>query len=197
MAYAAGMDPLAFRLKNTKDPRMLRVLRAVAEAAHWTPRSTPRGNGHGRGIAFGTDTGTYVAHVADVTVDRSTGAVKVERVVCAQDMGIVVNPEGATMQTEGAITMGLGYCFSEEIRFQGGRILDNNFDTYSFSRFAWVPEIEVVFIRNDELDPQGGGEPGIINMGAVIANAIFDATGARMTRLPMTPERVLAEIRKV
>jgi nicotinate dehydrogenase subunit B len=93
--------------------------------------------------------------------------------------------------------MGLGYCFSEEIRFQGGRILDNNFDTYSFSRFAWVPEIEVVFIRNDELDPQGGGEPGIINMGGVIANAIFDATGARLTRLPMTPERVLAEIRNV
>jgi isoquinoline 1-oxidoreductase len=197
MAYAAGMDPLAFRLKNTKDPRMLRVLRAVAEAAHWAPRSTPRGNGHGRGIAFGTDTGTYVAHVADVTVNRSTGAVKVERVVCAQDMGIVVNPEGATMQTEGAITMGLGYCFSEEIRFQGGKILDNNFDTYSFSRFSWVPEIEVVVVRNDELDPQGGGEPGIINMGGVIANAIFDATGARMTRLPMTPERVLAEIRKV
>jgi nicotinate dehydrogenase subunit B len=197
MARAAGMDPLEFRLKNTHDPRMLRVLRAVAQAAHWTPRAEPRKDGRGRGLAFGTDVGTYVAHVADVTVDRSTGAVKVERVYCAQDMGIVVNPDGARMQTEGAITMGLGYCLSEEQRFQGGRILDTNFDTYGLTRFSWVPEIEVVLVPHDELDTQGGGEPGIINMGAVVANAIYDATGARMTRLPMTPERVLAEIRKV
>lgn len=197
MARAAGMDPLEFRIKNTKDARMLRALRAVAQAAHWTPRAAPRKDGRGRGLAFGTDVGTYVAHVADVTVDRSTGAVKVERVVCAQDMGIVVNPDGARLQSEGAITMGLGYCLTEEARFQGGRILDTNFDTYGFARFSWVPEIEVVLVPNDGLDPQGGGEPGIINMGAVIANAIYDATGARLTRLPMTPERVLAEIRRV
>jgi isoquinoline 1-oxidoreductase len=197
MARAAGMDPLEFRLKNTRDPRMLRVLRAVAQAARWMPRAAPRRDGRGRGLAFGTDVGTYVAHVADVTVDRATGAVKVERVFCAQDMGIIVNPEGARLQTEGGITMGLGYCLSEEARFQGGRILDTNFDTYGFTRFSWVPEIEVVLIPNDALDPQGGGEPGIINMGAVIANAIYDATGARLARLPMTPERVLAEIRKV
>jgi isoquinoline 1-oxidoreductase len=196
MARAAGVDPLEFRLKNTQDPRMLRVLRAVAQAAHWTPRAAPRRDGRGRGVAFGTDVGAYVAHVADLTVDRATGAVKVERVFCAQDMGIVVNPDGARMQSEGAITMGLGYCLSEEARFQGGRILDTNFDTYGFARFSWVPRIEVVLVPNDGLDPQGGGEPGIINMGAVIANAIYDATGARLTRLPMTPERVLAEIRK-
>ncbi len=112
-------------------------------------------------------------------------------------MGIVVNPRGAQIQTEGAITMALGYCFSEELAFQGGKILTNNFDTYGFTRMSWVPQIEVTLVQNDQLDPQGGGEPGIINMGAVIANAIYDATGARMTRLPMTPERVLAEIRKV
>jgi nicotinate dehydrogenase subunit B len=197
MARAAGVDPLEFRLRNTKDPRLVRVLRAVAEASHWTPQAAPRRDGRGRGLAFGTDVGTYVAHVADVTVDRATGAVKVERVVCAQDMGIVVNPDGARMQTEGAITMGLGYCLSEEQRFEGGRILDTNFDTYGFTRFSWIPAIEVVLVPNDGLDPQGGGEPGIINMGAVVANAIYDATGARMTRLPMTPERVRAEIRKV
>jgi nicotinate dehydrogenase subunit B len=197
MARAAGIDPLEFRLRNTQDARMLRVLRAVAQAAHWTPRPAPRRDGRGRGLAFGTDVGAYVAHVADVSVDRASGAVKVERVFCAQDMGIVVNPEGARLQTEGAITMGLGYCLSEEQRFQGGRIQDTNFDTYGFARFSWLPQIEVVLIPNDGLDPQGGGEPGIINMGAVIANAIYDATGARLTRLPMTPERVLAEIRKV
>jgi isoquinoline 1-oxidoreductase len=176
---------------------MTRVLRAVAEAAHWTPRRAPSRSGRGRGLAFGTDVGTYVAHVADVTVDLATGRVKVDRVVCAQDMGIVVNPDGARMQAEGSIAMGLGYCFTEEMRFQGGKQLDTNFDTYGFTRYSWVPEIQIVLVRNDELDPQGGGEPAIINMGAVVANAIFDATGARLTRLPMTPERVLAEIRKV
>ncbi len=197
MARAAGMDPLEFRLRNTKDPRMIRVLRTVSQAARWTPRAAPRKDGHGIGLAYGTDVGTYVAHVADVTVDRSTGQVKVNKVICAQDMGIVVNPRGAEIQTEGGITMGLGYCFSEEAQFQGGQISTKNFDTYGFARMSWTPAIQVVLIPNDAVDTQGGGEPGIINMGAVIANAIYDATGARMTRLPMTPERVLAEIRKV
>jgi nicotinate dehydrogenase subunit B len=197
MAVAAGMDALEFRLKNTKDPRMLAVLRAAAHAYGWRSRVAPRKTGRGRGLACGVDAGSYVAHIADVTVDPSTGAVKVERVVCAQDMGIVVNPDGAKMQMEGSITMGLGYALSEEVRFQGGRIADANFDTYGLPRFSWVPVIETVLVPNDDLAPQGGGEPAIINMGAVIANAIFDATGARLTRLPMTPERVLAEIRKL
>ncbi len=195
MATAAGMDPIAFRLKNTKDPRMQRVLRAAADAYGWQARPFPARTGSGRGVAFGEDVGTYVVHIADVTVDRTTGAVKVTRVVCAQDMGIVVNPEGAKMQTEGGIAMGLGYALSEGLRFDGGRIDDTNFDTYAFTRFSWVPPIEVTLVRNDDQDPQGGGEPGIINMGAVIANAIFDATGARVYYLPMTPERVLAAIR--
>ena len=197
MAAAAGMDPLEFRLRNTTDPRMLGVLRAVAHAAGWQPRPFPARNGRGRGLACGLDVGTYAAHVAEVTVDRATGAVKVERVVCAQDMGIVVNPEGARMQTEGAITMGLGYALSEGLRFEGGRILDANFDSYALPRFSWLPAIEVVLVPNDGLEPQGGGEPGIINMGGAIANAIFDATGARVYHLPMTPERVLEAIRKV
>jgi isoquinoline 1-oxidoreductase len=197
MAAAAGMDPLEFRLKNTKDPRMLAVLRAAASTYGWRSRAFPAKTGRGRGLACGADAGSYVAHIADVTVDRATGAVKVERVVCAQDMGIVVNPDGARMQIEGSITMGLGYALSEEIRFDGGKISDANFDTYGLPRFSWVPAIETVLVPNDDLAPQGGGEPAIINMGAVIANAIFDATGARLTRLPMTPERVLAEIGRV
>jgi nicotinate dehydrogenase subunit B len=196
MAVAAGMDPLAFRLRNTTDPRMLSVLRAVGRAADWQPGVAPRRTGRGRGLACGIDAGSYVAHVADVTVDRATGAVKVERVVCAQEMGIVVNPEGATMQVEGCITMGLGYALTEQLRFEGGRILDTNFDTYQLPRFSWVPRIETVLVPNDALAPQGGGEPAIVNMGAVIANAVFDATGARLTRLPLTPERVLEAIRQ-
>jgi len=195
MAAAAGMDPLEFRLRNTKDPRLLGVLRAAAAAYGWQPRAFPARTGSGRGLACGVDVGTYVVHIADVTVDRAGGAVKVTRVVCAQDMGIVVNPDGAKMQTEGAIAMGLGYALSEGLKFDGGRIDDHNFDTYAFTRFSWVPPIEVTLVRNDEAGTQGGGEPGVINMGAVIANAIFDATGARVCYLPMTPERVLAALR--
>jgi isoquinoline 1-oxidoreductase len=122
--------------------------------------------------------------------------VKVERVVIAQDMGIVVNPDGARMQMEGCVTMGLGYALAEEVRFQGRRVETANFDTYPLPRFSWVPRIETVLVPNDTLAPQGGGEPGIICMGAVVGNAIFDATGARMLRLPMTAERVLAELRR-
>ncbi len=197
MASVAGIDPLDFRLRNMKDARMLGVLRTVAEAYGWVPRAAPRKGGKGRGLACGIDAETYVALIADVTVDVATGKVKVDRVVCAQDMGVVVNPDGSRMQMEGCITMGLGYVFSEEVRFEGGKILDTNFGTYELARFSQLPEIETVFVRNDELPPTGGGEPAIINMGAVVANAIFDATGARVRRLPMTPERVLAEIRRL
>jgi len=197
MAAAAGVDPLEFRLRNTTDKRMVAVLKAVAEAARWTAGVAPRKGGRGRGLACGIDAGTYVALVADVTVDAATGAVKVDRVVCAQEMGVVVNPNGARMQVEGCITMGLGYTLSEEVRFEGGKILDANFGTYGLPRFSWVPTIETVLVANDDLPPQGGGEPAIVNMGAVVANAIFDATGARLYRLPMTPERVLAELKKV
>ncbi|NIM48694.1 MAG: molybdopterin-dependent oxidoreductase [Gemmatimonadales bacterium] len=197
MAAAAGVDPLEFRLNNTTDPRMLATLRKVAEAYGWKPAVAPRRNGRGRGLACGIDAETYVALIADVTVDFETGAVKVDRVVCAQDMGLVVNPDGARMQMEGCVAMGLGYVFGEEVRFRGGEILDSNFDTYTLARFSWMPRrIDTAFVANDDLPPKGGGEPAIINMGAVVANAIFDATGVRMHRLPMTPERVLAAIRK-
>lgn len=194
MAAAAGADPLEFRLANTKDERMLSVLRAVAQAYGWERRVAPNRSGRGRGLACGIDAETYVALAADVTVDAETGAVQVDRVVCAQDMGLVVNPDGARMQMEGCIVMGLGYVFSEEVRFEGGKVLDTNFGTYELARFSQLPEIETVLVSNDRLPPKGGGEPAIINMGAVVANAIFDATGARVYRLPMTPERVLREL---
>lgn len=132
------------------------------------------------------------ALVADVTVDRDTGAVTVERVVAAQDMGVVVNPDGARMQMEGCVTQGLGYALAEELRIAGGEILDRNFDSYSLPRVSWLPKIDTVLVANDALDPQGGGEPAIVPMGAVTASAVFDATGVRFFRLPLTAERVRA-----
>jgi len=188
MAAAAKADPVEFRLRNTSDPRARSVLAAAAKAFGWTPAPGP--SGRGQGIACGVDSGSYAALAAEVKVDRANGAVKVERVVCAQDMGVVVNPDGATMQVEGCITMGLGYVLREEVQIKDGRVLDENFDSYEVPRFSWLPRIETVLVKNDTLTPQGGGEPAIVPMGAAIANAVFDATGARLFRLPMTPVRV-------
>ncbi len=188
MASKAGIDPLEFRLKNLTDKKMRGVLVAAAEKFGWKPAKSPSGRGYG--ISCGIDAGTYVAHIAEVDVDKNKGSVQVKRVVCAQDMGLSINPDGAKMQMEGCITMGLGYALTEEVHFKGGQILDLNFDTYEIPRFSWLPKIETVLIDAKDSSPQGGGEPAIICMGGVIANAIFDACGARLFQLPMTPERV-------
>ncbi|HEX2396078.1 MAG TPA: molybdopterin cofactor-binding domain-containing protein [Bacteroidales bacterium] len=188
MASRAGIDPLEFRLMNLKDEKMIGVLKAVAEKFGYTPAKGPSGRGFG--IACGIDAGTYVAHMAEVKVNKSTGRVEVIRVACAQDMGFCVNPEGASIQIEGCITMGLGYALSEEVRFTGGNIASTNFDNYELPRFSIVPKIDTVILDRPDQPPQGGGEPAIICMGGVIANAIFDATGARLLQLPMTPLRV-------
>jgi nicotinate dehydrogenase subunit B len=188
MAAAAVTDPVDFRLQHLDDKKMRRVLEAAAEKFHWKPAAAPSGRGYG--VACGVDAGTSVATMAEVEVDKRTGDVRVKRVVCAQDMGLAINPQGATIQMEGCITMGLGYALREDVHFKGGRILDTNFDTYEIPRFSWLPEIETVIVDNPHEDPQGGGEPAIVTMGAVVANAIFDAVGARMLQLPMTPARV-------
>ena len=193
MAAAAGVDPVEFRLRHLNEPRMIRVLKTAAERFGWTPAKAPSRRGYG--VACGIDAGTYVAAIAEVAVEPATGTVRARRVVCAQDMGLVVNPQGATIQMEGCITMGLGYALAEEVHFTGGKILDTNFDTYPLPRFSWVPKIETVLVEARDFPSQGGGEPAIVVMGAVIANAIHDATGARLLQLPMTPDRVKAALR--
>ena len=194
LAAKAKVDPLAFRLRHLTDPRVIRVLKMAAERFGWV--ALPGPSGRGVGVACGSWRGTIVATMAEVAVDRSTGQVRVKRVVQAQDMGLVINPDGARQQMEGAIVMGLGYSLSEGMRFKAGRILDENFDTYPLPRFSWLPVIETVLVDNPALQAQGGGEPPIVCMGAVIANAIHDAVGARVFELPMTPERILAAIAK-
>ena len=134
--------------------------------------------------------GTYVAAFVQLKVDKESGRIQVERIVHAQDMGPVINPEGARMQMEGAITMGLGYCLSEEIHFKGGEIRDLGFGSYKITRFSWVPKIETVIVENPDIAPSGGGEPPIVGMGALLANGLFDATGIRIRQLPLTPERI-------
>jgi len=188
MAAKVKTDPLEFRLNNTSDKRMRSVLHAAAEKFGWKKAASPSGRGFG--IACGIDAGTYVALIAEINVDKTTGSIQVKRIVCAQDMGVVINPDGAKMQMEGCIAMGLGYALTETLRFKGGEVLDKNFNTYELPRFSRIPEIETVLVKNDDLAPQGGGEPAIVPVGAAIANAICDAVGARLFQMPMTADLV-------
>ena len=195
MASKAGMDPLEFRLKNLKDEKMIAVLKAAADKFGYKPAKGPSGRGFG--IACGTDVDTWVAHIAEVEVDKDTGHVQVIRVACAQNMGLCVNPQGSAIQMEGCITMGMGYALTEEVQFVGGKILNQNYDTYQIPRFSWVPKIDTVILDRKDEPPHGGGEPAIICMGGVIASGIFDATGAILYQMPMTPARVLEALKKV
>lgn len=199
MASKAGMDPLEFRLKNLNqaDPtqkRIIRVLNAAAEKFGWKPSKAPSGRGHG--VVCLDYLNTCVAAMAELEVDKKSGKIQVHRIVIAQDMGPVINPEGAKMQIEGAVTMGLGYCLAEEIHFTGGEIKDLNFNSYEIARFSWAPKVEVVLVDNPEIEPMGCGEPPITCMGGLMANALFDATGVRLNRLPLTPERIREKLEK-
>ena len=190
LAQAAGMDPLSFRMKNLTDKRMIRVLKTAADKFGHNINVSPSGMGYG--ISCTNYLNTYVATIAHVSVNKSTGKVKVEQIACAQDMGEIINPQGAKLQIEGGITMGLSAALSEEIEFQSGKILTRNFDSYHITRFSEAPPIEIVLVDNPDIPPQGCGEPAITTVGAALANAIFDAVGARVYTLPMTPERILA-----
>jgi nicotinate dehydrogenase subunit B len=194
LAAKAGADPVEFRLGHLSDQRMRRLLEAAAGQFGWKPARAP--SGRGLGVALGIYAGTYVATMAEVAVNKSTGHVQVTRVVCAQDEGVVVNPDGSRQQMEGSITMGLGYALAEEVHFKNGEVLDRNFDTYEIPRFSWLPKIETILIENPEVPALGCGEPPIVTMGAVVANAIHDAVGARLLQLPMTPARIQAALKQ-
>ena len=192
MAARASLDPLEFRLKNLADQRMMRVVKAAAEKFGWKPGKAP--SGRGQGMVCLDYLGTYVAAMAKIQFNRESGRIQVERIVLAQDMGPIINPEGARMQVEGAVTMGLGYCLSEEIHFKGGAIEDLSFSSYQTPRFSWLPQIETILVENNTIAPSGCGEPPIVGMGALIANALFDASGARIQQLPLTPPRIKAKL---
>lgn len=192
-AFEAGIDALAFRLKNLKSENMIAALKLGALKFNWNRKKK---EDHGFGIALGEDAGTSVVMIAEVHVDKKTGIVTPIKVVCSQDMGQVVNPHGATVQTEGGITMGLGYALYEDVEFNGGLVKSRNFSNYTITKFSNTPEIECVFMDKLDSKPQGGGEPAIICVGGAIANAVFDACGVRVSRIPITPESVLKALNK-
>jgi isoquinoline 1-oxidoreductase beta subunit len=192
LAHAAGKDPVAFRLPLLKNNmRARRVLETVAEKAGWG-KSMPKGKG--RGIAQHSCFGAYVAQVAEVSVNEKDGTIKVDRIVAAVDCGPVVNPDSVKAQIEGGVIEGLSAALKEEIKFSNGGVKTDNFDDYKIIRMSEIPEIEVHIIKSNE--PIGGiGEPGVTPTAPAVANAVFNATGARIRRLPLTPQTVLAALK--
>ena len=189
IAKAVGMDPLEFRRKNLTDPRLRAVLDAAAERFGWPGRKTSEGRGSG--IACGVEKGGYVATCAEVEVDRSRRSVRIVRVVEAFECGAVVNPDGLRNQVEGAIVQGLGGALFEAIRFGNGRIENPHFAEYRLPRFPDVPPIEVVILDRRDLASAGAGETPIVGIAPALGNAIFEASGVRLRRLPLLPEGVL------
>jgi isoquinoline 1-oxidoreductase beta subunit len=193
LAHATGKDPLEFRLGMlSAHPRAQRVLQVAAEKAGW---GKPLGKGQARGIAYHLSFGSYVAEVAEVSVDRKTGAITVHKVTCAVDCGSVVNPAIVKAQMMGGLTMGLSAALKEKIMFADGGVKSSNFADYELLRMSEAPEVDVHIVKSGE--KLGGiGEPGVPPVAPAVANAVFKATGARLRRLPMNPETVLAAMKK-
>jgi nicotinate dehydrogenase subunit B len=186
LANAANLDPLEFRLKNLKDPRLRAALEAAAKAFGWgKEKSAP---GHGFGIAGGSEKGSYLATCAEISVDRSTGRVKVIRAVSAFECGAILNPDHLKNQIEGATVMGIGGALFEAIQFENGKILNPHFSSYRVPRFSDAPEIQVVLLDRKDLPSAGAGETPIVGIAPAIGNAIFAATGVRLRSLPLVPQ---------
>ena len=194
LAHAVNMEPLQFRLKNTKDERLREVLQAAAKAFDWG--KTKPMTGHGFGISCGFDKGGYLATCAEIAIEKPTGKdaekknakVKIVRVVEAFDCGAVVNPLHLKNQIEGAITMAIGGALFESIQFENGRVLNSRFSDYQVPRFKDVPAIEVVLVGSKGVPSAGAGETPIVGLAPAVGNAIFNATGIRLRSLPMAPK---------
>ena len=195
LAHLAGADPVAFRLKHLSDPRARAVLEAAAMKAGWREGASSDGV-RGRGVAFSRyeTIKAYVAMIADVAVDRTTGQIKVERVTAAADAGQIINPDGLTNQIEGGIIQGVSWTLKEEVKFDRQRILTRDWRSYPILTFSEVPSVDVVLLDRPDERSLGAGEASQGPTPAAIANAIFAATGVRLRDLPFTPERFKSAI---
>ncbi|HZF20389.1 MAG TPA: molybdopterin cofactor-binding domain-containing protein [Burkholderiales bacterium] len=200
LAHAAGADPIEFRIRHLKDPRAIAVLEEVAKLAQWSPRPAPRGGrnaGAGRGVAFVhyDNYSGYAAIALQVVVDRASGKVSVERVACAHDCGLIVNPDGLKNQIEGNIVQTLSRALLEDVKFDTAGVTSLDWQRYPILRFSDLPEeIAIALINRPDQPSLGAGEPAASPVMAAVANAIFDATGVRMRSVPFTPERVKAAL---
>ena len=204
LAHGAEADPVTFRLRHLSDPRARDVIERAADAAGWTPGTAHSGarNGstdgmlHGRGIAFARYESeyAYVAMIADIGVEPVSGKVRVTRITVAHDCGRIISHDGVANQVEGNIIQGISRTLKEEVTWDADGVTSLTFESYPILTFPEVPEIEVILIDRPDEPPWGAGEPAICPVAASIGNAIFDATGVRLRRLPFTPDRVSAAL---
>src|SRR3984893_5455266 len=201
IAAAAGVDPLDLPLKYLEAPRAKAVLAAAAEKAAWDHRPLPKRGARsgefatGRGVGLSTRNGTFVGTVAEVEVNRRTGAVRVKRFVCAHDCGLIINPDALRTTIEANLIQSMGRSLMEEVMFDRSNVTSVDWRTYPVARASDIPsQVDVVLLNHPELPPNGAGEPSSRATTAAIANAVFDATGARVRQMPLTPARVKAAL---
>ena len=201
IASKLGVDALEFRTSRLSDPRALEALTRASRAFGWTPRPSPNPAPRaewltGRGLAYMRYkmTENYVATFIEAAVHPATGRIDVKRVVCAHDCGLVVNPNALRNQIEGGIVQGLSRALHEEVQFDESRVTSVDWATYPILRFNEVPAIEVILIERPEETLWGAGEASTVPVAAALGNAIFDATGVRLRRVPFTPDRVKAAL---
>jgi CO/xanthine dehydrogenase Mo-binding subunit len=200
VAYAIGMDPLEFRLKYVANPRDLAVIRAAAEKAGWQKRTSARKQMRGdvmvgQGISYASRAGTRVAMVADVEVNRSTGRVWVRKWTVAHDCGQIVNPDLLKLTIEGNVCQSTSRALMEEVTFDDKMVTSLDWNGYPILDMKDAPEtVDIVLIDRPEVKPTGAGEGSTRPTAAAIANAIYDATGVRLRRAPLTPARIKAQM---
>jgi CO/xanthine dehydrogenase Mo-binding subunit len=200
VAAAAGVDPIALRLKHLRDPREIAVVEEVARLSQWQSRPSPAGSRsgavlRGRGVSLNSGFGGYVATVCEVEVERATGRVWPRRFFVAHDCGLIINPRGLHGTIEGNVVQGVSRTLFEEVRFDERGVLSVDWATYPILEVGDAPEsIEIATINRLDEPSGGAGEPAHVTIPAAIANAVFDATGVRMRRLPLTAERVKAAL---
>src|SRR3954452_16944160 len=196
LAHATNQDPIEFRLKHTKDARDIALIKGAAQKFGWDTRPSPRKGQTGdkvtgRGIAYSQRNGTRVAVIAEVNVDRSSGKIFAKRFTVAHDCGQIINPDGLEKCIEGNIVQGISRTLWEEVKFDNKSVTSVDWQTYPILDITETPEkIDFVLINHPEIPPSGAGEPSIRPVAAAIANAIFDATGVRIRRVPFSPDRV-------
>jgi CO/xanthine dehydrogenase Mo-binding subunit len=195
LAFAAGADPVEFRLRHLDDESAKVLLQAAAQRADWSNRrAAQNGIQRGRGLAFVRydRTEAYVAAIADVEINPADGALQVARVVVAHDCGLIVNPDGLRNQIEGNVIQATSRALKEEVKFDRSKITSLDWSSYPILRFPEIPEVVIELIDRPDQPAVGAGEATTSAVPAAIANAIFNAVGVRLREVPFTPERINA-----
>jgi nicotinate dehydrogenase subunit B len=208
LAAAAGVDPIEYRLRYLHDPRAVDLVHALAERAKWVPHTTwgtLGGEGdllYGRGFAYAVyvhgpfpgKAAAWAAWVADVAVNKKTGEIAVTKVTCAQDSGMMINPDGVRHQIHGNIIQSTSRVLKEKVEFSSTAVQSKEWGGYPLITFPEVPDIDVLMMSRQDEPPLGVGESASVPSASAIANAVYDATGIRLRELPFTPELVLAAL---